>query len=164
MGGVAKFFLGFMLAIAILFFAGVTTARYFVTRLTESPPRPVFPNDAPPAPEAAPSVAAEASAAAAASAPEAPAEPVVEETAATPEPSPSPEPTPNPENLERVVVPIGLILREDATQSSAQIGGIPYDGEVEVLDASPDGEWQRVRVLDSGQEGWIKSGNTVSAP
>ena len=158
MSGVAKFFLGFVLAIAIIFFAGVTTARYFVNRLTEAPPRPVFPNDAPPPPEPA-AEPAEAVAADPAN-PEDPAP----EAAVTPEPTPSPEPTPNPENVERVVVPIGLILREDATQASAQIGGIPYDGEVEVLDSSPDGEWQRVRILDSGQEGWIKSGNTVAAP
>jgi len=151
MAGVGKFFLGFMLAIAILFFAGVTTARYFVNRLTEAPPRPVFPNDAPP-PEPAPAAApAEAAA-------EAPVEPPPE---AAPSPEPSPEATPNPASVERVVVPIGLILRQEATQSSPQVGGIPYDGEVEVLESSPDGEWQRVRVLGSGQEGWIKSGNTV---
>ncbi|MEO1210468.1 MAG: SH3 domain-containing protein, partial [Cyanobacteria bacterium J06638_20] len=160
MAGVAKFFLGFVLAIAIIFFAGVTTARYFVNRLTEAPPRPVFPNDAPPPPDPAEATAA---------APVNPEE-LAPETAAAPEPTPSPEPTvspeptPNPGNVERVVVPIGLILREDATQASAQIGGIPYDGEVEVLESSPDGEWQRVRVLDSGQEGWIKSGNTIAAP
>ncbi|MEO1144299.1 MAG: SH3 domain-containing protein [Cyanobacteria bacterium J06638_22] len=158
MAGVAKFFLGFVLAIAIIFFAGVTTARYFVNRLTEAPPRPVFPNDAPP-----PSEPAAEPAEAVAVAPASPEESALE-AAVAPEPTPSPEPTPNPENVERVVVPIGLILREDATQASAQIGGIPYDGEVEVLDSSPDGEWQRVRVLDSGQEGWIKSGNTVAVP
>lgn len=157
MAGVAKFFLGFMLAIAILFFSGVTAARYFINRLTEAPPRPVFPNDAPP-PDAPP---AEEAAAAPVAPPEA-----ASEAAAAPEPSPtpSPEPTPNPEAVERVVVPIGLILREGSTQDSAQIGGIPYDGEVEVLETSPDGEWQRVRVLGSGQEGWIKSGNTVPSP
>ncbi len=162
MAGVAKFFLGFTLAIAILFFAGVTTARYFVNRLTEPPPRPVFPNDAPPptpTADTAPTPAAPPPA-------EASPTPAPEPTpvaSPTPTPTSTPEATPDPENIERVVIPIGLILRQDATQASPQIGGIPYDGEVEVLGISPDGEWQRVRVLGSGQEGWIKSGNTVPA-
>jgi len=148
MAGVAKFLLGFTLAIAILFFSGVTAARYLITRLTAPPPRPVFPNDnpMPASPEASP--AAEAAPSPAPS-PEAAASP-------TPEPSPSPTGT-----VARVTQPIGLILRSEASQASEQVGGIEYNAEVEILETSPDGEWLRVRVPGSEQEGWIKSGNTA---
>lgn len=149
MAGVAKFFLGFVLAIAILFFAGVTTARYMITRLTAPPPRPVFPNDnpmPPPEAEASPSPAASPAPAASPS----------PEAVASPSPSPSPSPA---TARARVTQPIGLILRSEATQSSEQLGGVEFNSEVEVLETSPDGEWQRIRTA-SGQEGWVKGGNT----
>lgn len=156
MAGLAKFILGVSLAIAILFFTGVSAARYLITRLTAPPPRPVFPNDNPlpeasvptdsPAPESSPDI------------PPAAAPEVVE----APSPSPIPTPTPSPTlgYQARVVEPIGLILRQDATQESAQIGGVEFNATVEILESSPDGEWQRVR-LANGQEGWIKAGNTT---
>jgi len=145
MAGVAKFFLGVMLAIAILFFSGVTAARYLINRLTAPPPRPVFPNDNPmpsPAEAASPSPTAEAT-------------PAPSPEAAAPEPSPSPTGT-----LARVTQPIGLVLRSEPTQASDPLGGIEFNREVEVLETSPDGEWLRIRIPASGQEGWIKSGNT----
>lgn len=147
MTGVAKFVLGFVLAIAILFFGGVTTARYMITRLTAPPPRPVFPNDNPIPPEAeAPPASATAETPAASPSPEA---------AASPSPSPSPATA-----RARVTQPIGLVLRSEATQDSEQLGSVDFNTEVEVLEASSDGQWQRVRIPSSGQEGWIKGGNT----
>ncbi|MBD1911127.1 MULTISPECIES: SH3 domain-containing protein [unclassified Leptolyngbya] len=157
MAGVAKFFLGFVLAIAILFFAGVTTARYMITRLTAPPPRPVFPNDNPIPPEAEASPKPSAT-----PAPEASSEAAAPSASPSPSvsPSPSASPSPSPSMARaRVTQPIGLVLRSDASQSSEQLGGVDFNTEVEILGTSPDGQWQQVRTA-AGQEGWIKAGNT----
>jgi Bacterial SH3 domain len=160
-----KFLVGFSLAIALLFFAGVSATRYLITRLTAPPPRPSFPNDDPnftlsPSP-AQPQATAAASPAAA---------PV----AATPSPSPtssaSPSAslaaTPSPSADEpgayeaRVTQSIGLVVRQEPSRSAPQAGGVSYNQSIVVLETSADGEWLRVRVGDSGLEGWVKSGNT----
>ncbi len=140
--GLAKFVIGFLLAIAILFFAGVSTARYLINRLTALPPRPVFPNDVPDPNAAATPVPAAADAG---------------------QPSPPPPAALNAATLEaynaRVTQPVGLVLRAEPSRESEALGGLDYDEDVIVIQSSPDGEWLRVRLSD-GSEGWIKSGNT----
>lgn len=144
LSGISKFILGVLLAAAILFGAGVSLTRYLLARLATPPPRPVFANDPSPSPTAA--VAASPS--------PSPAE--------APVASPSPESSPSPAAQgyqARVTQPIGLILRQEATADAAQLGGVEYNQEVVVLEDSPDGGWQKVR-LSNGTEGWIKGGNT----
>jgi len=140
--GLAKFVIGFLMAIAILFFAGVSTARYLINRLSALPPRPVFPNDAPASDTPAPS------------------------DAAVPDigqPSPVPSAPPSAAEVEaysaRVTQPAGLVLRAEPSRDSEALGGLDNNEDVVVLQSSPDGEWLRVRVNDGG-EGWIKAGNT----
>ena len=156
MVGLAKFVLGVLLAIAILFFSGVTAARYLITRLTANPPRPVFPNDNPQpvAPETPPAEGADAFIET----------PPVDPGVAEPVATPAPEAVPNEGYTALVTEPIGLILRESATQDSPQVGGLDFNTAVEVLETSEDGEWQRVRVPSSGREGWVKAGNTAPSP
>ncbi|MDX2216092.1 MAG: SH3 domain-containing protein [Oculatellaceae cyanobacterium bins.114] len=145
--GLIKFFTGFTLAIALLFFAGVNMTRHLITRLTAPPPRPVFPNDTPTA------------TAAAASAPQS------QPSSPTPNPSASPtverSPSPNASSgyEARVTEPIGLIVRQEPNRDAERLGGVEYDELVTVLETAPDGEWQRVRLPDSGVEGWVKAGN-----
>jgi hypothetical protein len=142
--GFSKLILGVLLAIGILFGAGVSLTRYLLTRLATPPPRPVFAND--PSPNASP-------------------------VAATTE-APPPEETPPPEEAApvspspaiegyaaRVTQPIGLILRDQPSRDAVQIGGVEFNRELTVLEGSPDGEWQRVR-LGNGAEGWVRAGNT----
>lgn len=164
---VFKFLLGFTLAIAILFLAGVGVTRYFMSKLAVMPPRPTFPNDPQPAkpspakaatqaPAAQPAAAASPAADTAAS-PVAAASPAV---AASPGASPSPAPSLPPGAYSaKVTQPIGLIVRQDPNSDAAQIGGVEYNQDVTVLEQNADGSWQRVR-LGNGQEGWIKGGNT----
>jgi Bacterial SH3 domain len=157
--GLSKFFIGVVLAIAILFFAGASVARYLMTRLAAPPPRPVFPNDSPsPTP-----VAAQSSASPQASV--SPSETVSPSDAASPEATPA-EPSPSPSLAAgtykaRVTQPIGLILRQEPSRDSNELGGVEYNEEVTVLETSSDGEWLRVRLGDSGIEGWVKAGNTA---
>jgi hypothetical protein len=142
--GFSKLILGVLLAIGILFGAGVSLTRYLIGRLSTPPPRPVFAND--PSPQASP----------------------VAETveAPPPEAAPSPEevapasPSPAAEGYAaRVTQPIGLILRDQPSRDAVQTGGIEFNRELTVLESSPDGEWQRVR-LGNGAEGWVRAGNT----
>lgn len=145
LSGMLKFVLGFVLAIALLFLAGAGLTRYLLTRLATPPPRPTFPNDP------SPSVAAS---------PPSPAASAVVSPAASPvvEASPSPEPS-SAGYRARVTQPIGLIVRQEPNSDASRIGGVEYNREVTVLEDSPDGAWQKIRLANGG-EGWVKGGNT----
>lgn len=144
--GLIKFFTGFTLAIAFLFFAGVNVTRHFITKLTAPPPRPVFPNDTPTPTPSAQAVNTTSNA-----------------TTTTPNASPtevrSPAPLPSGAYEARVTESIGLIVRQEPSRDAERVGGVEYDEVLTVLETSPDGEWQKVRLSGSEVEGWIKSGN-----
>lgn len=53
----------------------------------------------------------------------------------------------------------GLSLRAEPSTQSARLGSLPYKAEIMVLGTSDDGNWQRVKVISTDQEGWIKAGN-----
>lgn len=149
LSGLTKFLFGVILAIGILFGAGVVLTRYLLDRLATPPPKPVFANDPSP-PLASPVVS---------TAPDSTPSPEVPPDAIPASPSPD-TPSPAPEGYQaRVIQPIGLILRDQPSTDSAQLGGVEYNQEVIVLEDSADGGWQRVR-LSNGAEGWVKGGNT----
>jgi Bacterial SH3 domain len=138
--GLSKFLLGFTLAVAILFGAGVAFTNFVISRLSTLPARPTFPNDIQPKPSAAQN-APKAAANSAAKAPEpAIAAPAVGYAA-------------------KVTQPIGLLVREEPSADSSQIDGVALDDQVTVLETSSDGEWQRIKT-GNGTEGWVKGGNT----
>lgn len=143
--GISQFVLGFALAIGLLFASGVAATRYLLTRVATPPPRPAFSNDPSPAPVASPAAAPAANSSAPAAAPAesqaASSSPVAQGYAA------------------RINQPIGLILRQEASADAAQVGGVDFNQQVTVLEDSPDGAWQKVR-LEDGTEGWVKGGNT----
>lgn len=92
-------------------------------------------------------------------------EPSLEED--KPEPEPAPEPAPEPEaeipaDAYRAVVtwPEGLSLRAEPSVNAGRVGGIAGDASIIILGTSADGNWQRVRLPWSNQEGWVKAGNT----
>lgn len=149
--GLVKFVTGILVAIALLFVAGGSAARYVMTRLSALPPKPIFPEER---------ISAEGSGTPPESA-EAIAPPANEETAPTPPPAPEPEEEALPEGAfrARIVQPIGMVLRQGPSAETTRIGGIDYNERVIVLSESSDG-WQNVRLAGSGVEGWIKSGNT----
>ena len=59
----------------------------------------------------------------------------------------------------RVTWPTGLSLRAFPDQNAERIGGVGYNWEIIILSYSDDRKWQKVRILSSGQEGWVKAGN-----
>ena len=140
LGGLAKLVLGISLAFILLSLGGIATARYFMAKLSVLPPRPVFDNDAvssQSAPEGAPETPAESGTEAAA------------------------EPEIPPGSYGAVVTqPIGLVVRSGPGAEHEQLGGVDFNDEVLVLQASEDGNWLNVRIRESGQEGWVKAGNT----
>lgn len=53
----------------------------------------------------------------------------------------------------------GLSLRAEPSREAERIGGVDYNTELIILEKSSDGDWEKVRVPGTNQEGWIKAGN-----
>lgn len=140
---ILKFILGVLFAFSLLLAGGVAAARYFITKMTTPPPKPIFANDRPTSTQSA---IASPSAPAAATSQEAP-----------PAAKPSPKPLPDGAYEARVSWPDGLILRDSSGANANRVGGLAYNEKVIVVEES--GEWQKVRLSGSEQEGWVKAGN-----
>ncbi|MEM9216316.1 MAG: SH3 domain-containing protein [Cyanobacteria bacterium P01_F01_bin.150] len=160
--GLSKFILGVALAIAIIGVSGFYGARYVMTRLTAPPERPLFPEEGD---YVSANVALEEGSDDEANLPSEGNEAAVtddenndEVSTADSAPEPEPEIEPGAYNA-RVIQPIGLILRQGPDVSTTQIGGIAYNENVVVLSESSDQRWIKVRLPDSGVEGWVKNGN-----
>ncbi|MGC1393007.1 MAG: SH3 domain-containing protein [Coleofasciculaceae cyanobacterium] len=145
LSGIAKFFIGFILGIAILVGSSAAAVFYFWTQLSVVPSRPTFSEEKPqPSPVA--QKAAKTNSTAAINKP------------ATPVKA-SPKELPAGAYKARVTWPEGLILRDAAGADAARIGGVAFNQEVVVLQESSDQRWQKVSVGDGDLEGWIKAGN-----
>ena len=147
--GVFKFFLGLILALAILAGGGFLAAQYAISRMSILPSKPTFPNDNAPT---AKSVAKKPTAKSANGDQEPP----------SPKPSPSAAAKPLPAGAYSALVtqPIGLTLRDSPGRDARTIGGVGYNEKVIVLETNADGTWQKVRTDLSDQEGWVRGGNT----
>lgn len=149
LAGLAQFFLGVILAIAILLGGGAALALYFMHQVTTTPPKPVFANEKGAVEEKSLSVT--------------PTEPTKASTQSTPTPTPSETPSPEPLEpgayLARVTWSEGLSLRSDPNLDAERIGGVEYNQRIAVLEESADKNWQKIRLENSEQEGWIKTGN-----
>lgn len=136
---VLKFFLGVLLAIAILAAGGLVAARVMMARLAVMPPKPMFPNDNPTKPAAKPARPAAD-------------KPVVEkQESAT-------KPLPEGAYAAKVSQSIGLIVRDAPSQDGNSISGVDFNERVTVIETSADGTWQKIR-LSNNQEGWVRAGN-----
>ncbi|NES22843.1 MAG: SH3 domain-containing protein [Symploca sp. SIO3E6] len=148
LSGVTQFIIGFFLGIFLLVSAGAAAGYYFFTKLSTAPEKPIFPEEQPkPSPTA--------------------------KAASSPKPSPSPskqQPKPTPsaspkKQLEpgaykaTVTWPEGLSLRDEPSGNANRIGGIAYNQEIIILKDSDDKLWQKVRLPDTDQEGWVRAGN-----
>jgi uncharacterized protein YgiM (DUF1202 family) len=143
--GLTKLMMGVSLALVLLSLTGVATARYFMAKLSVLPPRPVFENDV----VAEPSVSTETP-------------PPPQPEAAPPQPEANTPSAENPPGSYQAIVvqPIGLVMRSGPGPEHQQLGGVDYNEQVLVLETSPDERWIKIRVGGSGQEGWVKAGNT----
>ena len=148
--GLAKFFIGLILALSVLIGGSVATGLYLMSKVTAPPPKPVFANDR-----------------ASVKAYRSPDSKSTERAAvndAKPIATPTLSETPSLKPLEpgayraRVSWSEGLSLRSAPSLDSERIGGIDYNQQIVVLEENPDKSWQRIRLEDNKQ-GWIKAGN-----
>ena len=135
--GLSKFVLGIILAMLIVSLAGLSMAKYFMTRMSEPPVRPTYDNDLPE---------------------DRPAQTPTADSATDTEAPAEAEEDPSSEGAYRAVVnqPVGLILRAGPGTDYDQIGGLEYQQGVRVL--SEEDGWLKI-TLDNGTEGWVKGGN-----
>ena len=147
-----KFILGVVLALAVLLGTGLVVALYFVNRTAVTPPKPLYANDKP-------SVPAKKAKAIPESSPK-------KQTTPSPISSPTPTPTPTPTKSlpanayeGTVTWANGLSMRAEPEANSVSTGGVDGNKKVIVLEESADKKWQKIRIADTEQEGWVKAGN-----
>jgi Bacterial SH3 domain len=164
-----KFLFGFILAIAILIGGGVAAGIYFINQSSRIPAKPIYANDDPklraqlaktPLPKDTKSsdnsnteIKQE--------------KPEVKVTS-TPTPNPTPtekaetekKPLPPGAYQARVTWNQGLRLRSEPKADSQAVGGVGFNQKIIVIEESDDKVWQKVRLEDGSQEGWVKSRNT----
>ncbi|MBE9190568.1 SH3 domain-containing protein [Gloeocapsopsis crepidinum LEGE 06123] len=146
---VIKFLLGISLALAILISGGVATALYFLHRVATPPAKPIFSNDSAEVkvggstPATSPHTASSSTQAT--------------PTANTTEASSTSLPPGT--YKARVTWAQGLSVRSEPSLEAERIGGVGYNEELTVLETSSDEGWQRIRIENGEQEGWIKAGN-----
>ncbi|MBW4505738.1 MAG: SH3 domain-containing protein [Scytonematopsis contorta HA4267-MV1] len=154
--GILKFVLGISLALAVLIGSGVATALYFMNRVSMPAPKPVYANDTP---------AVKAKAVKIQQVTSSPTPASQAKVGATPKPTSQQTPEAAKEESlppgsfnARVSWPKGLSLRSQPTLDAERIGGVGFNEKIIVLEES-DG-WQKVRLAQSKQEGWVRAGNT----
>lgn len=148
LAGVAKFVVGVSLAIALMLGGSIMVGLYFMYRVSSHPPKPVFPNE---------KVAATAKATPQTAT--AQFESKLSEAKSTVSKTASPEPLAPGTYKARVNWSQGLSMRSEPSADAQRIGGLDYNQQVIVLQESTDKNWQKVRLADGEQEGWIKAGN-----
>jgi Bacterial SH3 domain len=159
LSGLTKFILGFFLAIAVLIGGGAAIALYFMNRTGIPPAKPVYSNDSP-------SVKAQAPKGTELGAAKPSLTPGTSTKSPTPTPTKSPKATPSAKPLPsgayrgRVNWAEGLSLRSQPNQEAEKIGGVAFNQKIIILSESEDKAWQKIRLENSEQEGWVKAGNT----
>jgi hypothetical protein len=148
LAGVEKFVIGVGLALAIMVGGSVMVGLYFMYRVTSRPPKPVFANEKVAVESQQKTTKPKLVSAAQSS------------TQSTPSQTPSPSPLEPGAYKARVIWQQGLSLRAEPSYDAERIGGLDYNQQIVVLEESADKSWQKVRLADGEQEGWIKSGNT----
>lgn len=165
--GLAKFFIGFLMAIALMVGAGVAAGLYFVTKLTAPPDKPIFPNDKPALKaQVSPPPGQKLSNS---KSPPASSTPALTDspsaTTADPNSTPAESESSSAKPLEpgayraSITWSSGLILRNSPNVDGQRIGGVAYKQRVVVLAESDDKKWLKIRVEDGNTEGWVKAGN-----
>ncbi|MDZ8238013.1 MAG: SH3 domain-containing protein [Nostoc sp. SerVER01] len=162
LSGLVKYILGFFLAIAVLIGSGVAVALYFMNRTGIPPAKPIFSNDSPSVKAQAPKATEPGGKPTSTpTSTKSPSSPTPTPTSTeSPQPTPSPTPLPSGAYRGRVSWADGLSLRAQPNQDAERIGGVGFNQKIIVLEESEDKAWQKIRLEDSGQEGWVKAGNT----
>ncbi len=160
---ILKFLFGFALAIAILAGGGVVAALYFINRNAVTPNKPMFDNDRPPAITAGvkPGESAFTTTSKVKEKKDTKSQntPSQKDKQSTEEEKPA-KPLPPGAYNAQVTWPQGLILRSEPNTDAESVGGVGFNKKVIVLQFSRDRAWQKVRIVDTDEEAWVKAGNT----
>jgi len=148
LSGIAQFIIGFFLGITLLVGSGAAATYYFWTKLSATPPKPIFAEERPKTSPVAKK----------ASNPTASNSQISKKTIPIESPTPKKELPPGAYKA-RVNWAEGLSLRDAPGPDANRIGGVTFNQKVIVLKESDDQKWQQVRLVDGEQEGWIKAGN-----
>lgn len=158
--GFFQFIIGFILGVSILTAGSAGAAYYLLTRMGTTPPKPIF------AEEQAKLEQTKSQASSQKSNSQSQAE-----TKPKPEVKPEVKPEPKKEEKPEEKLPAGayrakvnwstgLVLRSEPNLDASRIGGVGYNTELIILETSSDQKWQKVRVPATGEEAWVKAGNT----
>lgn len=154
--GLSKFVLGIILAMLIMSLAGLSMARYFMTRMVEQPERPTYENDLPEdqRPSAKSSGKSDDSSAAKKQSEAEPAAAQTDaQTAAQTNAQPKSEADTAKEGYKGYAT-TNLNVRSGPGTSYDSIGGVGIEENVTVVDE--EGGWLKVQLGD-GTEGWVSS-------
>ncbi|MGF1542191.1 MAG: SH3 domain-containing protein [Pleurocapsa sp.] len=143
-----QFVLGFILGITLVAGVAASAGYLYFRKMSDTPEKPVFSQ------ETTKSIPTETL-----QQPVTTSESPIETNTTEPEPEPEPELPPN-AYMAKVTWPQGLSLRSEPDLNAGRVGGIEYNAEIVILEDSADGQWQKVRLPWSEQEGWVKGGNT----
>ncbi|GAB4534035.1 MAG: hypothetical protein Tsb0014_19910 [Pleurocapsa sp.] len=153
-----QFVLGFILGITLIAGAAVSAGYLYYQRMSILPKKPVFPEET------------KSTATKPVESPKQKSEDTPAETQETSEVESSTETETETKEIEaelppnaykaQVTWPQGLSLRSEPSLNAGRIGGISYNATIIILEDTSDNQWQRVRIPWSGQEGWVKGGNT----
>ena len=161
LSNVFQFIIGFILGVLLLVGGVAAVGFVFFSRLAAPPEKPVFTEE-----KESPNPVAQQK--------ESPQPESVnseqQQAKETPTPTPSPEEKKPESTEEKEKLPTGaykakvnwssgLSLRAEPSKESERIGGVDYNTELIILEKSSDGNWEKVRVVGSEKEGWIKAGN-----
>ena len=152
LSGFFQFIIGFFLGVILLGGGAAAIGFVFFSRFNTPPPKPIFAEE-----KEEPSVENQP----ASSQPEKSAASTGKtETKSTSSPqAKEQEKLPAGSYKARVTWSTGLSLRSSPSREAERIGGVDYNTELIVLEKSHDGEWEKVRLANGTQEGWVKAGN-----
>ena len=154
LSGLAKFVVGFLAGIVLLLLGSAAAGLFLFSTLSATPPRPVFPEEK--QQKKVTNINTKSSTVAATNSK------LVSSTQVSPSPSQETQLEPGAYKA-RVKWESGLSMRSEANFESSKVGGVAYNQEVVVLQDSDDKQWQKVRVVQTNEEGWVKAGNLEQA-
>ncbi len=157
---VLKYFLGISLAIAILAVGGAATGLYLMNQNSAIPIKPIFTNDSATLKAQVPKSAVIGTTTNSALQQSQTIAKAAKPTSRPKTTPASPKPLPPGAYPARITWHQGLVLRSEPKQDAERAGGVSFNQKIVVLLESDDKAWQKIRLEGSGQEGWVKAGNT----
>lgn len=148
--GFFQFIIGFTLGISIVAGGAISFGYILLTRMTGTPPKPVYSEETAKPKEESKELEIASSNEASTS---------KSQSESTPIPKEVEKPLPLGAYKALVSYKDGLSMRLEASKDADRIGSVLFNDEIIVLQESEDKKWQKIRIAKNDKEGWVKSGN-----